>query len=154
MTMTKKIPRVLENWNVVVVDDEFDSLTVAQILLEMAGANVSTANNGAEALDLINQELPDFILSDLSMPQMDGWRLIQELNNDRRTSSIPIIALTAHAMVGDRERAIRAGFTNYLTKPLDPDKFISQLLQLLVTVSEFTEDLMPRLAILGETSKL
>src|SRR4051812_27320518 len=104
--MVKKIPRVLEGWNVVVVDDEFDSLTVAQVLLEMAGANVMTANDGYEGLQLITKEMPDFILSDLSMPEMDGWRLIQELNMDRRTSKIPIIALRVHAMHVDRERAI------------------------------------------------
>lgn len=143
--MTKKIPRVLDGWNVVVVDDELDSLMVAQMLLEMAGANVMTASNGSEALTLIREKLPSFILSDLSMPEMDGWRLIQELAKDRDTASIPIIALTAHAMHGDRERAIRAGFTNYLTKPLDPQKFISQLLHLLVTVPEFTDDLTPQL---------
>jgi CheY-like chemotaxis protein len=146
--MVKKIPRVLENWNVVVVDDEMDSLIVAQMLLEMAGANVLTASDGREGLQLICKEIPDFILSDLSMPEMDGWRLIQELHTDRRTSEIPIIALTAHAMHGDRERAISAGFTNYLTKPLDPDKFISQLLHLLVTLPQFTDNLTPQLAYL------
>jgi two-component system, cell cycle response regulator DivK len=75
----------------------------------------------------------------LSMPVMDGWRLIHELNIDRTLRDIPVIALTAHAMSGDRERAIQAGFVNYLTKPLDPDKFIQQLLNLLVDLPELND---------------
>lgn len=129
-----KIPKVLENWNVLVVDDEEDSLAVACMLLEMAGANVATASNGREALASVQEKRPDFILSDLSMPEMDGWRLMYQLNRERSTLEIPVIALTAHAISGDRQRAIQAGFTNYIAKPLDPDKFIEQLLALLVEI--------------------
>lgn len=132
------IPQVLNGWHVLVVDDEEDSLAVASMLLEMAGAEVVTANNGLEALERVKEHSPRFILSDLSMPEMDGWRLMLELNRNRATTHIPVIALTAHAMSGDRQRAIEAGFVNYLTKPLDPDKFIEQLLNLLVEIPEFT----------------
>jgi CheY-like chemotaxis protein len=131
------IPEVLINWNVLVVEDEEDSRVVAMIMLEMAGANVTAVENGVEALKAIRFELPDFILSDLSMPQMDGWQLINELKQNRDTFEIPVIALTAHAMPGDRERAITAGFVNHLTKPLDPDKFFHQLLGLLVEIPQF-----------------
>jgi CheY-like chemotaxis protein len=93
--------------------------------------------NGVQALKSMRRSLPDFILSDLSMPEMDGWQLINELKQNRDTFEIPVIALTAHAMPGDRERAITAGFVNHLTKPLDPDKFISQLLGLLVEIPQF-----------------
>jgi CheY-like chemotaxis protein len=131
-----KIPQALKGWLVLVVDDEDDSLQVASLLLEMAGATVITATNGREALEKIQGQKPRFILSDLSMPEVDGWRLMHDLNRNRATSDIPVIALTAHAMSGDRERAIQAGFTNYITKPLDPDKFIQQLLNLLVQIPE------------------
>jgi two-component system, cell cycle response regulator DivK len=131
------ITNVLEGWDVIVVDDEEDSLLVATMMMEMAGANVRAASNGREALSLIRQRRPRFVLSDLSMPEIDGWQLIRELQADRATMEIPVIALTAHAMTGDRERAIAAGFANYLTKPLDPDKFLSQLLGLLVAIPEF-----------------
>lgn len=132
-----KIPRYLEGWTVLVVDDEEDSLDVARRLLKKAGARVVAASNGAEALHCINTNKIDFILSDLSMPDMDGWLLMHELNRDRRFADTPVIALTAHAMRGDRERAIKAGFVNYITKPLDVEKFIQQLVAILVDIPAF-----------------
>ncbi len=140
--MTKiVIPKVLVGWNVVVVEDDPDSQMVAKMMLERAGATVHVAENGAEGLELIRKQLPRFVLSDISMPIMDGWKLIHELNIDRRTSHIPVIALTAHAMYGDRAKALEAGFINYMTKPLDPQKFTLQLLNLLVEIPDFTEQL-------------
>lgn len=137
MVDSNPIPRdILSNWRVVVCDDEEDSLDVATIILEYYGANVVTCSNGEEALKAIRDRVPRFVISDLSMPKMDGWALIFELKNDRATMDIPVIALTAHAMVGDRERALAAGFHNYLTKPLTPETFIHDLLALLVTVPD------------------
>jgi len=136
--MPQKIPRALENWLVLIVDDEEDSLEVAQLLLEMAGAQVLTAMNGREALEIIGMHRPHFILSDLSMPEVDGWRLVYDLNRGHSTPDIPVIALTAHAISGDRERALKAGFANYIAKPLDPDKFIQQLLKMLVEIPELS----------------
>jgi CheY-like chemotaxis protein len=131
-----KIPRVMVGWRVLVVDDEPDSLEVARMMLEMAGAYVLTATNGKEGLASVDKERPHFILSDLSMPEMDGWHMMQELNRERSTADIPVIALTAHAMSGDRERAMQAGFVNYIPKPLDPDKFINQLLNIVTETPE------------------
>jgi CheY-like chemotaxis protein len=131
------ISPTLAGWTVLVVDDEQDSLELAQILLEMAGATVLTATNGREALNVIKRTKPRFIISDISMPDMNGWELIQVLRQDRPTYDIPVIALTAHAMPGDREKAMEAGFVNHITKPLDPDKFVSQLINLLVDVPQF-----------------
>jgi CheY-like chemotaxis protein len=68
------------------------------------------------------------------MPVMDGWALVEELKQDRGLSTIPAIALTAHAMIGDRERAINAGFHNYLTKPLTPATFMRDLVRLLTDI--------------------
>ena len=136
------IPRtILQNWNVLVVDDEPDSLEVAFRLLKHYGANVTTANNGQEALDAVKGMHPTLVISDLSMPVLDGWGLIYELKNNRATTDIPTIALTAHAMSGDRERAISAGFHNYLIKPLTPSTFMNDLLTLLVEIPEFAESL-------------
>jgi CheY-like chemotaxis protein len=133
--------RPLTNWVVLVVDDETDSREVAQMMLELAGATVYTAEDGQAALDVIHVEhiRPHFILSDLSMPVMDGWQLMQRLNNNRATTEIPAIALTAHAMRGDRDRALAAGFRNHITKPLNAAKFIDQLVRLLVDMPEFEE---------------
>ena len=131
-----KIPRVMVGWCVLVVDDEQDSLEVARMMLELAGAQVLTAVNGEEGLAMVDKIRPHFILSDLSMPVMDGWHMMRELSIDRRTNEIPVIALTAHAMSGDRERAMQAGFANYISKPLDPDKFITQLLNIVIETPE------------------
>lgn len=128
-------------WSVLIIDDEEDSLLVAQILLAEYGATVYTATNGAEGLAFARQHRPRFILSDLSMPVMDGWGLIQNLKSDRTLMDVPVIALTAHAMLGDRERGLAAGFNNYLTKPLTVDTFIQSLVRLLVEIPDLADDL-------------
>lgn len=132
---------LLKNWCIVVVDDEDDSLEVARYILDFYGADVRTATNGRQALELIRQLKPNFVISDLSMPQMDGWELLRELKDDLSTREIPVIALTAHAMVGDRERAIAAGFHNYLTKPLTAKTFIHDLMRLLLDIPKLSKDL-------------
>lgn len=123
---------ILEGWTVLVVDDEPDSAEVASILLEMYGATVIVANNGRNGLEAIKKHRPRFVITDLTMPEMNGWEMTQALKlDDRGLASIPVIALTAHAMTGDRSRALGIGFHNYLTKPLQPETFVNQLLELL-----------------------
>lgn len=130
---------LLVGWDVVVLDDEEDSLEVAQIILLEYGANVYTAANGKDGLKIVQDVKPRFVISDLSMPIMDGWGFINALKADRALASIPVIALTAHAMIGDRERAVAAGFHNYLTKPLTVDTFMADLVKLLVDIPELVE---------------
>lgn len=132
---------ILKGWKVLVVDDEEDSLNVATRILKYYGAHVVTAGNGEEGLDVARSESPRFIISDLSMPHMDGWGLIEVLKKDRGLAEIPVIALTAHAMIGDRQRAIEAGFHNYLTKPLTPATFMRDLLNLLMDIPGLAEHL-------------
>ncbi len=136
-----KIPRAFVGWEVLIVDDEPDSLEVASRLLQFAGASVQTAPNGKEALNLVRSKPAQykFVLTDLSMPDMDGWELLYLLKQERPTMNIPIVALTAHAMAGDRDRGIAAGFHNYITKPLEPPKFIQQLVTLLTEIPEYAE---------------
>lgn len=136
---------LLKDWKVLVIDDEVDSQLVAQMLLERCGARVITANNGKEALAMLEKHRPRFILSDLSMPVMDGWGFNAEIQKDPALREIPVIALTAHAMHGDREKAMAAGFHNYLTKPLMPRTFIQNLLKLLLDVPELHEYLVQHL---------
>jgi CheY-like chemotaxis protein len=122
---------LLEGWYVLIVDDDMQSLDVARRILKFYGADVYTANNGLEALDIMQHVHPKFVVSDIEMPIMDGWEMVQRLKNNRETMNIPVIALTAYAMVGDREKAIAAGFHNYLSKPLNPATFMSELVSLL-----------------------
>lgn len=132
---------LLDGWVVVVLEDEPDSLEVAEIILGEYGATVNSAVNGQEGLELVRSARPRFVISDLSMPVMDGWGFISELKADPDTAAIPVIALTAHAMVGDRERAVAAGFHNYLTKPLTVDTFMADLVRLLIDIPELAESL-------------
>lgn len=134
---------ILSGWRVLVIDDEPDAAEVTQILLEMYGAEVVTAANGREGLEKVTIYHPRFIVCDISMPEMSGWEVIEQLKLDRATSSIPVVALTAHAMTGDRQKAIEMGFHNYLTKPLYPETFVMELLNLL------TDDIPELLPLLG-----
>ena len=134
------IPRdLLAGWDIVVIDDEEDSLEVAEVILLEYGANVHTASNGQEGLEVVEAVRPRFVISDLSMPNVDGWGFIAAMQKERELAQIPVIALTAHAMTGDRERAIAAGFHNYLTKPLTVETFMGDLVNLLTTIPELVE---------------
>jgi adenylate cyclase len=94
--MSNQIRRdLLSGWDVVVIDDEPDSLEVASRILRHYGANVHTAVNGKEGLALIRRVRPKFVVSDLSMPVMDGWEMLYEIQQDRFVAQIPVIALTA-----------------------------------------------------------
>jgi two-component system, cell cycle response regulator DivK len=132
-------PNLLKDWDIIVIDDEPDSLEVARYILDFYGANVHIATNGKEGVELVGKVKPRFVISDLSMPEMDGWEFLSELKSAVYTQDIPVIALTAHAMRGDRERAIAAGFHNYLTKPLTANTFMDELLILLMDIPQLSE---------------
>ena len=132
---------LLSGWDVVVIDDEEDSLEVAEIILLEYGANVYTAKDGREGLEVTRDVKPRFVISDLSMPAVDGWGYIDAMKKDSALADIPVIALTAHAMLGDRERAMSKGFHNYLTKPLTVDTFMADLVRLLIDIPELVEHL-------------
>lgn len=140
------IPKeLLRDWDVLVVEDDPSSLQVAATLLSFYGAKVHTAIDGEEGYQKASAIQPKFVLSDLSMPVLDGWGMIEKFQKDRAMTDIPIIALTAHAMVGDREKAIAAGFFNYLTKPLTPATFIVDLLSVLTAIPELNRDIEKRM---------
>lgn len=118
----------ITEWEILVVDDEPDSIAVVTEVLEFYGALVHNASNGVEALEMLQTINPDVILSDLSMPQMDGWALLSNIRKDPRLSAIPVIALTAHAMPGDAQRGLAVGFSAYLTKPISVMTLIQDLI--------------------------
>jgi CheY-like chemotaxis protein len=106
-------------WHVMVVDDEPDNLEVVAETLEYRGALVKTALNGKEAMDLLADFEPNLILTDLSMPVMNGWEMRTRVKADAKLEAVPVVALSAHAIAGDQERALDAGFDGYLTKPIN-----------------------------------
>jgi CheY-like chemotaxis protein len=109
----------VNSWHVLLVDDEPDNLEVVAETLEYRGAQVRTALNGLEALAVLQDFTPNLIIMDLSMPKMDGWELRTRLKNNPEFQTVPLLALSAHAMIGDKERALAAGFDGYLTKPVN-----------------------------------
>ena len=137
---------ILKDWTILVIDDHVDSRDIISIILSNYGANVIVAKDGQEGFEAALKHLPKFIISDISMPNVDGWELVELLKNDPRTQNISVIALTAHASTEDRTRAFSKGFHNYLSKPLKPFTFISQILVLLETVDDLADDLQRRLA--------
>ena len=113
----------------VVEDVDFNRELVVQLLEDRY--KVIEAINGEEGLELAERERPDLILMDLSLPVMDGWEATRRLKANEELRSIPVIAMTAHAMVGDEEKAKDAGCDDYLAKPLDEDELMTKLAELL-----------------------
>lgn len=105
-------------WSILVADDEPDNVDVVAETLEYHGVTVRTAANGEEALDILKSFVPDLVLLDLSMPKMDGWETRRHIKSNPATAAIPVVALSAHAMHGDKARALEVGFDGYLTKPV------------------------------------
>ena len=103
---------------VLIVDDKATSREFLRTVLERQGYSVSEAANGEEALQKVRSEIPDLVLMDLQMPIRNGYEVVGELRQDAAYATLPIIALTASAMQGDREKALAAGFTAYMTKPV------------------------------------
>jgi two-component system cell cycle response regulator DivK len=103
---------------VLVADDKASSRELVRTVLERCGYEVLEAADGGEALELALANGPDLVLLDLHMPVLDGFGVIVQLRRLARFSSTPVVALTASAMDGDREHAMEAGFTGYITKPI------------------------------------
>jgi two-component system, cell cycle response regulator DivK len=121
----------LANSTILLVDDEPDNLEVVAETLEYNGLKVMMAENGVEAVEILKTAVPGLILTDLSMPKMDGWQLRTRVKTNPTWQHIPVIALSAHAMAGDKERALNAGFDGYMTKPVNILTLISDLQQVL-----------------------
>ena len=95
-----------------------------------AGGKWSSPTDGPQGLERAANEHFDLILMDMSLPGIDGWSLTQVLKSDRRTLHIPVIALTAHAMIGDRERALQAGCDEFETKPIEYARLLEKMVSL------------------------
>ena len=116
---------------VLLVEDNELNRDMLSRRLERKEFIVICAKDGQEAIDSAKSEKPDIILMDLSLPVVDGWSASKILKSDSSTKSIPIIALTAHAMKGDREKAIEAGCDDYDTKPIDFERLLDKINKLL-----------------------
>ena len=103
---------------------------IVDVLLSL-DYDVLQATDGEKGVELARSEQPDLILMDLSLPRMDGWTASRTIKAEEKLKAIPIVALTAHAMVGDRERALEAGCDDYISKPINLQELVTKLTQYL-----------------------
>jgi CheY-like chemotaxis protein len=129
---TSEIPPLgtatLENKKVLIVDDDARNIYALSTALESHHLKAVSAESGQEGIDKLMQDPEiDIVLMDIMMPEMDGYETIRRIRANSRFSNLPIIALTAKAMKGDRESSIAAGASEYISKPVDMDQLISLL---------------------------
>jgi len=110
---------------ILVVEDNMDNYELVRFILERAGYDVFLAVNGLDGVDAARLQKPDLVLMDLGMPEMDGWLAAQRLKTSEATKSIPLYALTAHTLPGERKRALQAGCDGYVSKPIYVEGFLA-----------------------------
>jgi two-component system, cell cycle response regulator DivK len=121
------MPRIL------VVEDNEENRDALSRRLPRRGFEVLFAADGKAGVEMAKTEKPDLVLMDMNMPELDGWEATRQIKADPAAQNIPVIALTAHAMTGDRERALEAGCTDYHTKPVEFPKLLAQIEAILQT---------------------
>jgi two-component system cell cycle response regulator len=113
--------------NILVVEDTPDSLHLMAYLLEAHGHTISAAVTGEQGIALAEASRPDLVVMDLQLPGIDGFGALKALRSMPDLDGVPVVAVTSFAMVGDRDRALAAGFDRYLTKPIDPETFTEEI---------------------------
>ena len=112
---------------ILVIEDNPDNMVLIADVLSSLNYDVLQATDGQRGVEMVDEERPDLVLMDLSLPKMDGWTATRKLKSETDLKTIPIIALTAHAMVGDRERAMEAGCDGYVSKPINIQELAAKL---------------------------
>jgi len=112
---------------ILVVEDNETNIYLISFILRKNGYEVTEARTGEEGVKLAIKDKPDLIIMDIQLPGIDGLEATRKIRESEADGTIPIIALTSYAMTGDRERALKAGCTGYIEKPINPDTFISEI---------------------------
>ncbi len=112
---------------ILVIEDDPNSLELMTYLLTAFGHSAFSATDGEEGLQAVYREVPDLIVCDIQIPKVNGYQVAHRLKADTAFRAIPLIAATAFAMVGDRDKVMAAGFDGYITKPIEPETFVSQV---------------------------
>ena len=113
--------------HILIIEDDLASRELVKYLLEASGYTVLTAEDGRAGLRTALEAHPDLVLCDLQMPMMNGFEVVQRLREHPGWHHVPMIAVTAFSMTGDREAALAAGFDDHITKPITPETFIGQI---------------------------
>lgn len=116
---------------VLMAEDSAVNRELLRGILESKGFEVDEAWDGEEALEKIGRSRPDILLLDIGMPRLDGFGVIRRVREDPRLADLPVLAVTAYAMRGDREKGLNAGFDGYLPKPVNPDSLLAEMKRLL-----------------------
>jgi two-component system cell cycle response regulator DivK len=122
--------------SVLLIEDNEQNRYLATFLLEYGGYRVLAATDGARGIEMAREVVPDLILLDIQLPRMDGYEVARALRGIESLRDVPIVALTSYAMVGDRERALAAGCSAHMEKPIDPETF-------LVDIARFGQRALP-----------
>ncbi|MHB8844460.1 MAG: response regulator [Nitrospirota bacterium] len=109
------------------IEDNEQNLYLVTYILQKSGYRVVAARDGQEGIAAASREMPALILLDIHLPGMDGYTVAKKIRESSELAGVPIVAVTSYAMVGDRERALDAGCTGYIEKPIDPETFLSQI---------------------------
>jgi len=112
---------------ILIIEDNEQNLYLLRCLLEAHGLEVLEAQDGLTGIEMAKTLTPAAILLDIQLPVMDGYAVARALRRNKSLDAVPIIAVTSYAMLGDREKILAAGATDYIEKPIDPDRFIEQL---------------------------
>ena len=112
---------------ILIIEDNPANLELMDYLLKSSGHEVLAAMDGERGLELARRENPQLIICDIQIPKVDGFGVARQLKADERLRHIPLVAITAFAMVGDRERMLAGGFDEYVSKPIDPQAFVAQM---------------------------
>jgi CheY-like chemotaxis protein len=120
---------------ILLVEDNFENRDMLSRRLQRRGFDVLIAVDGQEGVDLTKSEQPDLVLMDMSLPVIDGWEAVRRIREDPATAAMPVIGLSAHAMDGDREKAIAAGCNDYDTKPVELARLLEKMAALGVSGS-------------------
>src|SRR5713226_9002683 len=112
---------------ILIIEDNQANLDLMSYLLKAFGHTLLTAADGEAGLDSARRERPDLIICDVQLPGTDGYGVARQLKSEAALRAIPLVAVTALAMVGDRERLLTSGFDGYLAKPIDPERFVQQV---------------------------
>ena len=136
---------------ILVIEDNPTNLTLMGYLLKAFGHTVLTAIDGEQGLEAVRSEVPDLIICDVQIPKLDGYEVAKQLKNHPTLCKIPLIAVTALAMVGDREKILAAGFDGYIPKPIDPEAFVPEVEALLHSTNSSHHHPVPPLAVQSPT---
>ena len=119
--------RILKSGGYEVIEDNEQNMYLCNRILTNSGYELIPAVSGEEGIEVATKEKPDLILMDIQLPDMDGLEATRKIRESEWGKKVPIIALTSYAMTGDREKALSAGCTGYIEKPINPDTFISEI---------------------------